>query len=54
MMKKPLEVVKDKIKELEKKFPEYRVEEIVVDVKLGGKLFFGRAGLVVTLKKKDS
>jgi len=54
----PLKTVEKKIKQaLERwkgEFPDFRVEEIVLDVKIGGVLRFGRAGLKVTLKKKDS
>jgi len=56
--KRPLEIVVGKIKETlehwKKDFPDFQVEEIVVDMRLGGKLLSWKAGLLVTLKKKDS
>jgi len=56
-MKSPLEIVEEKVdqtlKRWKEKFPEYKVEEIVVDVKICGKLFSWKAGLLVRLKKKD-
>jgi len=58
MRMEPLEFVEKRVKKMlkrwKKEFPDYRVEEIVVDMKLGGKLFSWNAGLLVTLKKKDS
>jgi len=52
----PLKPVEDKIKKALKRwkgeFPDFCVEEMVLDVKIGGVLGFGRAGLKVTLKKK--
>jgi len=41
------------LKRWKKKFPDYRVEEIILDLKIGGVLRFGRARLQVTLKRKD-
>jgi len=32
-------------------FPDFQVEEVVVDLKVGGR-FFGRAALRVTMKRK--
>lgn len=53
-MKKIEKRMKNVLKRWKKEFSDFQVEEIVVDLKIGGKLGFGRAGLKVTMKKKDS
>jgi len=55
----PLKVLERRIgrmlKRWKKEFSDLQVEEVVVDVKIGGKLpFGGKARLMVTMKKKDS
>jgi len=55
--REPLTIVEDRVRMMldrwKREFPEYRVEAIVVDVKLSGKLFSWKAGLLVTLKRKE-
>jgi len=59
-MVQPLKIVgklekrmKNILERWKREFPDYRVEEIVLSLKIGGILRFGRARLQVTLKRKD-
>jgi len=44
---------KNMLERWKKEFPDYRVEEIVLDLKIGGILRFARGRLQVTLKRND-
>lgn len=54
----PLTLIENRVKRMlerwKSEFSDFQVEEVVVDLKVSGKLGFGRAGLKVTMKKKDS
>lgn len=45
--------MKNMLERWKKEFPDYRVEEIVLDLKIGGILRFARGRLQVTLKRND-